>query len=171
MDDGKTSKIVIRTTHLSSFSVMVDDDVDEEDMQGLYITLGATAGLIVLIMVIAFILDRIKKPDYYPHLKLWARDYSFNRVYNFSLMYNLPWANFFSYRDRSIPTWAKGLWLSMMYMIIICVSLFVFMTKLIAESVIATSIIVIPFLALLLIPCSLFIKIVRIKIFNPKLHG
>ena len=168
MDDGKTSKIVIKTRHLSSFSVMVDDDFNEEDMQGLYITLGATAGLIVFIMVIAFILDRIKKPDYYPHTKLWARDYSFNRAYNFSLMYNLPWANFFSYRDRSIPTWSKGLWLSMMYMIIICVSLYVFMTTLVAESVIATSLTIVPFLALLLIPSSLFIKIVRIKIFKPK---
>ena len=56
----------------------------------------------------------------------------------------------------------------MMYMIIICISLYVFMIALINDSVITTSLTLIPFLAVLLIPNSLFIKIIRKRMSNQK---
>ena len=116
-------------------------------------------------MSLSLILDCSKVARYYPHEKLNANEYSLKKVYKYSLLYNLPLVSLFSYRDMFIPACAKGLWLSLVFIIMICISLIVFMTGLVNDSVIITSLAISPALAILLVPNSILIRILR---FNNK---
>ena len=132
-------------------------------MLNLYITIGAVVGFCSVILTLSCILDCSKARRNYPHEKLSASDYTFKTVYKHSLLYNLPLISLFGFRDVVIPSCAKGLWLSLMLIIITCLSLFVFMITVINKSVIMTSLAIAPVLALLLLPNSILIKIVRTK--------
>ena len=57
----------MKTRHLSSFSVAIDDEPKEGDVKNVYIALVATAGLIVILLIICLILNLLKKPRFYPH--------------------------------------------------------------------------------------------------------
>ena len=127
-------------------------------MLNLYITIGAVVGFCSVILTLSCILDCSKARRNYPHEKLSASDYTFKTVYKHSLLYNLPLISLFGFRDVVIPSCAKGLWLSLMLIIITCLSLFVFMITVINKSVIMTSLAIAPVLALLLLPNSILIK-------------
>ena len=149
---------------MTSFSVGIAPTVSSDgDMQGVYIALGLTLGLLFILLIISKILDSVKKNRSYPHEKLTSSNYSFKTVFGYSLLYNLPLISIFGYRDKVIPNFGKALWLLIIYIVVIIVSFVVFAFSLLNGSVLITAIILSLTLSLLLLPNSVFVKILRVK--------
>ena len=132
-------------------------------MRGVYIALGLMLAFIFILLIISRILDCFIKNRYYPHEKLSKSSLKFCTVLGYSLVYNLPLISLFSYQDKVIPNFAKALWLSMIYSMIIVLSFVSFMIGLINGSIIYTSITLSLILAIMLIPNSIFIKMIRVQ--------
>ena len=117
----------------------------------------------MLLLIIAQILDCAKRQRYYPHESLSQSSYNFKTVFGYSLLYNLPLISLCSFRDRVIPNFAKALCLTMMYVLVIVLSFFFYLIDFIYGTVSGINFSLIWFLALFLVPNSLFIRIISIK--------
>ena len=127
-------------------------------MSGVYIALGLTIAFLFILLIISRMLDCCIKNRYYPHEKLSNSSFKFCTVFKYSLLYNLPLISLFSYQDKVIPNFAKALWLSAIYIMVIVLSFVCFVIGLINGSVTYTSVTLSFILGFLLLPNSLFIK-------------
>ena len=132
-------------------------------MQGVYIALHMTMGLLIILMAISKIVDCVKKNRYYPHENLLTSTYNFKTVFGYSLLYNLPLISIFSYRDKVIPNFGKAIWLLIVYIVVIIASFVVFAFTLVSGSILTTSIVLSLTLSLLLLPNSIIVRILRVK--------
>ena len=67
MTDGISSKLYLKAKFLGTFSVVLDDSVEEVNLRSVNIAVGVTGGLLLLLFLVALILDIMSKSRDYPH--------------------------------------------------------------------------------------------------------
>ncbi len=119
--------IVVKTSHLTTFSLMADPDgVNLVTSKPTYLLPLIVGGVLVLLLIISLIIDLVmgcRKHDIFPHLSNQKASSRFCSVFWYSFLYNFPVLSLFGNVSRQVLVVYKALWLSVAIWSILLVQL------------------------------------------------